>query len=134
MKARDLIRLSGMEFYAYHGVAAEEQRLGQRFVLDLELYGDWRGAGISDEVTDTVNYAAVYQTVRQCVLGEKYRLLERLAAVIVRALFDQFPCTAIRLAVHKPQAPVPGVWRDISVEIFRERADMDIDMDEGAAR
>ena len=41
----DNIKLTGMEFFGYHGALAEENKLGQRFLVDLELYLDLHQAG-----------------------------------------------------------------------------------------
>ena len=37
---RDLIRLCNMQFYGRHGVNPEEQVLGQRFEVDVDLRVD----------------------------------------------------------------------------------------------
>lgn len=124
MPAHDIIHLTGLEFYAYHGVLPEEAVLGQRFILDIDLYSDLHKAEETDEVADTINYAEVYQLVQSCVQNRRYRLLERLAEEIAREILAGFPCSAVRLILHKPQAPLPGIFRDISIEIFRERTDI----------
>jgi dihydroneopterin aldolase len=38
MKGNNIIHLRGMEFFAYHGVLAEEEKLGQRFIVDVDIY------------------------------------------------------------------------------------------------
>ena len=40
---------------------AQENKLGQKFVVDATLQCDLERAGLSDELEHTVNYAAVYQ-------------------------------------------------------------------------
>lgn len=121
MREPDIIHLRGLEFYAYHGVLPEEKRLGQKFIVDVDLYYDLQTAGVSDEVRDTLNYAEVYAKIKEVTEGGPYRLLEYLAEEIARELLQAFPCEQVRVEVHKPQAPVPGVFRDISVEIRRGR-------------
>lgn len=58
---RDTILLKGLVFHGYHGVLEEERRLGQKFVVDIEASADLARAGQTDDLADTVNYAAVYQ-------------------------------------------------------------------------
>ena len=41
----DKIALNKMEFYGYHGVFKEETKLGQRFIIDLEVETDLQQAG-----------------------------------------------------------------------------------------
>ena len=118
---RDRICLRGLEFFAYHGVMPEEETLGQRFLIDVDLFKDLRRVGESDQVEDTINYAEVYQEIREVVTEERYHLIEKLAERIADQVITEFPCEAIRVEVHKPQAPIPGIFKDVSVEIFRER-------------
>ncbi|WP_407305870.1 dihydroneopterin aldolase [Desulfosporosinus sp. SB140] len=120
MSGHDVIHLRGLEFYAYHGALPEEQVLGQKFVIDMDLYADLSRAGISDQVKDTIHYGEVYQVIKTCVRNDKHQLIEHLAEKIAQTVLKQFACTSVRLEVHKPQAPIAGIFRDISVEIWRE--------------
>ena len=120
MLGHDVIHLRGLEFYAYHGVLPEEQVLGQKFLIDMDLFSDLSRAGVSDQVGDTIHYGEVYQVIKTCVTGERHQLLEHLAEDIAQRVLGQFSCTSVRVEVHKPQAPIPGIFRDVSVEIWRE--------------
>ena len=49
--------------------AWQENRLGQKFVVDAVLQCDLESAGLTDDLEHTVNYAAVYKCaslLRQC--------------------------------------------------------------------
>ena len=78
----DKIILNGCRFYGYHGAFAEEQTLGQIFVVDLELAVDLTKASQSDNLEDTVHYGLVFEAVQKQVEDKKYILIERLAGVI----------------------------------------------------
>ncbi len=119
MLGRDVIHLRGLEFYAYHGALPEEQVLGQRFLIDMDLFSDLSQAGSSDKVEDTIHYGEVYQVIKACVMGDPHQLLEHLAEDIAQRVLGQFSCASLRVEVHKPQAPIPGIFRDVSVEIWR---------------
>lgn len=118
---RDRICLRGLEFFAYHGAMPEEKILGQRFLIDVDLFKDLHQAGESDQVEDTINYAEVYQRIRSVVTEERYHLIETLAERIADQVLQEFACEAVRVEVHKPQAPISGIFKDVSVEIHRER-------------
>ena len=120
MSGHDVIHLRGLEFYAYHGVMPEEQVLGQKFLIDMDLFCDLRLAGSSDQVGDTIHYGEVYQVIEACVTSDRHQLIERLAENIAQRVMARFSCTSVRVEVHKPQAPIPGIFRDVSVEIWRE--------------
>lgn len=117
----DKIILEGMEVYGYHGVLPEEQSLGQRFIVDVELYLDLRPAGESDDPERTVNYAHVFELVDSIVSGHPYRLIESVAETIAAAVLGRFPVKEALVRVKKPQAPVPGRFAWMAVEIRRGR-------------
>lgn len=117
----DKIILEGMEFYGYHGTTPEERSLGQRFILDVELFLDLQNAGISDDISQTVNYASVFETVQAIVCGPPCQLIETLAESVARTLLEQFPISEIMVRVKKPQAPVPGFFTWVAVEITRRK-------------
>ncbi len=118
----DRIVLSGMRFYAYHGVLPEETRLGQEFLVDTELYLDLRAAGEQDDIRQTVNYGKVYRTVKAIVEGAPFRLIEAVAERVAAEVLEQYRnVSAVTVRVHKPRAPIPGAFSGVMVEIHRRR-------------
>ena len=57
------IRLSEMEFHAYHGCYDLEQQVGNRFCVELSLTTELGEVAAEDAVEKAVNYLDVYQTV-----------------------------------------------------------------------
>jgi len=118
----DTIRLLGMSFYGYHGTDAEENHLGQRFLIDVEMHVDLARAGETDAISDSVNYADVFEIVRQVAEGSPVKLLERLAALINGRVLDKYPqVMEISTTVHKPGAPIRGILADVSVTLNKKR-------------
>ena len=100
----DRISLEGMRFYGYHGCLPEERARGQAFLVDVVLTLPLAAAGASDDLAATVNYAEVFALARSVVEGAPCRLIE-----------------AVRVTVHKPAAPLPGVFHDAAVTVVRAR-------------
>ena len=118
----DRIRLKGMIFYGFHGVGPEEQQVGQRFVVDLDVERDLRAAGRSDDPADTVNYAQMYRVVKEIVEGPSRKLLESVAESIAEAILDGFDVEAVTVTVKKPEVPIKGsILSHAAVEIRRVR-------------
>lgn len=118
----DRIVIQGMVFYGYHGVNQSERDQGQRFVVDLELSRELSAAGLSDDLSMTVNYASVYRVAREVVEGPPANLIETVAERLAGAVLDRFPVEAVRVRVRKPWAPVKGsVLDSVAVEIVRRR-------------
>ena len=117
----DYIRLTGMNFYGYHGCFDFEKEEGQPFIVDLQMSIDASLAGKSDDLHDSVDYGAVYECVKEVVIGESYHLIERLATVIAETVLANFAVQSIIVTVHKPQAPIQGSFSDVSITIERGR-------------
>jgi dihydroneopterin aldolase len=120
----DEITLSGLVFFGRHGVNPEETALGQRFKVDLSVFLDLSKAGMTDEVGDTVSYAALYKVVRAEVEGEPSGLLEHLAArIMLKVLGHDSRIERARLRVTKLNPPLNGSTSgQSSVTIERDRA------------
>jgi len=114
--------LHGMVFYGYHGNWDEEQRMGQRFVVDVEIDTDVEAVTRTDSLDDAVDLGAVYRAVREEVEGPPCRLLEALVGRLARRLLAQFPrCDAALVRVKKPSAPIPGPLDYEGVEVLLRR-------------
>ncbi len=118
----DKIYMNELAFYGYHGVFAEEKRLGQRFYVDLILFIDLTDAGATDDLTKTIDYGDVYGRVKDIVEGEPCSLVEAVAEKISSELLRSYErlqgCT---VKVTKPDPPISGHYRSVAVEITRER-------------
>jgi dihydroneopterin aldolase len=115
--------VTGLEFYAHHGVPSEERAIGHRYILDLELDVDSR-AEITDDVADTVDYAAVAQVALDIATGNQFKTVERLAHVIAEALLSKFSKldrVNVRLAKRLPPAPIIAEELGVEIEMGRNR-------------
>jgi len=119
----DKIFMNQMAFYGYHGVFPEENRLGQRFLVDLTLEADLRPASSSDDINKTVDYGNVYNLVSEIVEGEAKKLVETVTEQIASEILRSFPmiekCT---VKMIKPDPPIPGHYDSVAVEISRLRS------------
>ena len=68
---RDKIHLESLLFHGYHGVLPEEKSLGQKFVVDVTMSVCHLRSGASDDIVDTVDYAAAYELTRKEVEGKE---------------------------------------------------------------
>jgi len=109
------IRLNGMEFYAYHGCYREEQLIGNHFLVDITMDADMEEASKSDDLCDALNYAEVYELVKQ-EMAVRSHLLEHVSARILDRIFERFPqLERAEVCVAKLNPPVGGQIRSVSV-------------------
>jgi len=118
----DKIVIKGATFHGYHGVLPEEKTLGQKFILDLELFLSLEACGKTDDLTKTVSYKDVLDAVEKIVTKERFALIEALAENIAQKILKEFPrVREVTVRVHKPGAPLTQVFSDVYVEIKRSR-------------
>jgi dihydroneopterin aldolase len=120
--AGDRIILKDLGFYGYHGVFAEEAKLGQRFFIDLELGADLSVAAATDDLSTAISYAEVYDVVKAAFEAKRVKLIEALAQNVVDTIFDKFQEVEwVVIRVRKPEAPIAMVRGEAAIELHRQR-------------
>jgi dihydroneopterin aldolase len=118
----DAIFITGLLIHAHHGVMPHEEKVGQRFVIDIEIAIDLAQAAASDKLVDTVSYAGIVEAATRAFTAKSYRLVEAAAGAIANEVLAAFPRVAsARVTVHKPHAPIAAIFNDVGVTILRTR-------------
>jgi dihydroneopterin aldolase len=111
--AMGTIQLEGMEFFAFHGCFKEEQIIGTKFLVDLEVRADTSRAEETDRLQDTFDYVHIYQLVKQ-EMEKKSHLLEHVAHRIIESVRSAYPPIAeISIKIAKINPPVGGKMQQI---------------------
>jgi dihydroneopterin aldolase len=114
-----IIRVEGMEFYAFHGCYEAEQIVGNKFVVDLTMETDISVPSASDNIDDALNYHKAYNVVKE-QMQIRSNLLEHIAKRTVDALYNTFPqLKKVTIKVCKLNPPVGGQIKSVSVEFSR---------------
>ena len=106
-----------MRFYAYHGVFAQEQRVGNHFIVELSFWADIAESLHQDELEETISYADVYEIIK-AEMAIPSRLLEHVVGRISERLFATFPrMQRIALTLSKCNPPFPGEVHSAAVTL-----------------
>jgi dihydroneopterin aldolase len=102
------IALKGLEFYAYHGYYSEEQKMGNRYSVDISVQYDIDIAGHEDNLLETLNYESLAK-IAQNVMADPAKLLEHLAIQIVEIIKSRFPEAQRTLVTVRKFNPPLGI-------------------------
>lgn len=106
--SNSIIYLNDLTFYSYHGVMKQESDVGNTFKVSLKLVGDFEEAMRTDTLSATINYADVYELVKQ-EMAVKSSLLEHVTFRIAKSLNENFPqIKKCWVRVEKTTPPIKG--------------------------
>jgi dihydroneopterin aldolase len=117
----DTLTLTGLEVFAHHGVFDFERADGQTFLLDLTVWLDTVGAAEEDDLAQTLHYGELAVEVAEAAAAEPVDLIETLAERIASLVLAHPVAQRVRVTVHKPDAPIPVPFADVSITIVRPR-------------
>lgn len=115
---KTVLFIDNLEVFANHGLFEEENKLGQKFIFDIECELNYKKAMFSDEMTDSISYADIAEVVVETATTNTFNLLERLAGEILKNIFTEFSqIENINLKINKPGAPIKYHFGKCSVEV-----------------
>lgn len=115
----EVIELTGISEFGRHGVYASEKQNKQEFVVDLEIYLANRSG--TDEISQTVDYAALTVAVRDLIAEQQFDLIETLADSIATHCLKRLFVEHVKVKVHKPAAAKSLGITDVAVSVSKSR-------------
>ncbi len=116
------VLIRGLEFYAHHGVPAEERVIGHRYKADFEFEVDG-STDESDDIADTVDYGAAATQIIAISQSHRYKTVEKLAKVIATKLLQEHVCIrrlTVTLVKRLPPAPVIAEEAGVRLTVARD--------------
>lgn len=115
------IVIEEMEFYAFHGHYQEEQIVGNRFLVDLEMDTDLTGPAASDSLSDAVNYQKAYQIIKKEMKRTKSNLLENIGKRMLDALEGEMDgVKKMTIRIRKLNPPMGGPIKSVGIKMSRK--------------
>lgn len=111
------IHLQDMEFRAFHGCYDLEQKVGNRFVVNMQITTELGCVADEDAVEKAVNYLTVYEITRE-VMRNTCRTIEAVAQNIISAVKEKYPqIVEVECSVAKLAPPLGGKVGRVSVSL-----------------
>ena len=120
---RHKITITGLRVFAHHGVFDFERQNGQDFYIDASIWLDGDKASFSDDLNHTVHYGDLAKGLVELTKNDTVDLLETLAQRLLDyALnFGGGKVLKAKITVHKPGAPIPYEFEDVSITVKAKR-------------
>lgn len=100
----DAVLIEALEVEAVIGELEWEREVEQRLLVDLSLEWDNRAPGQSDDLADALDYAAVSDSVRECIRSGRFRLLEAAAESVAQMIGERYGVRKQVVVIRKPGA------------------------------
>lgn len=109
---RSEIKITGISSRAYHGVLPHERKIGNEYRIDIVVGCEVSQAIEQDNLEYTINYAELYELVRQ-EMSLPSALLEHVVGRILKGIEDRFPfSTDATVTITKLTPPIKGFDAD----------------------
>jgi dihydroneopterin aldolase len=120
---RHKITITGLRVFAHHGVFDFERQNGQDFYIDATIWVDGDKAAFSDDLNHTAHYGDLAKGLVELTKNDPVDLLETLAQRLLDyALnFGGGKVLKAKITVHKPGAPIPYEFEDVSITVKAKR-------------
>ena len=103
----DRIELRSLRLVGFCGLLPEERTRKQPLEFDINIGVDLARAAATDDLSETLDYGLVCQSIEDLLEGEQFLLLERLAPVAAERIAAMAGARWVELTVRKLRPPVP---------------------------
>jgi FolB domain-containing protein len=90
-------------------------------LANITIYTDIRAAGISDDLSDCVNYASLAEKIRQVATASSRFTVEALATDIAQACLEEPGVEGVRIRLDKPGAVEQARSVGVEIERFKDK-------------
>ena len=117
------VHIDGIRLHARHGVLPQEQLTGNDYIINVRASYDISRAMQTDDVADTLNYAEVYNIIKE-EMSIPSKLIEHVAGRIADRLMDSYSqISSVMLRITKCNPPMGADCDGAGVEILVKRTE-----------
>ena len=109
-----LIRVKNIVCYSYHGCMEEEAKIGQKYMVDVELDVDYSEAERTDDLTKTIYYCDINRIVEE-EMAIRSKLIEHVGRRILNRMRNELEFNSAEVEIKKINPPIDGNVDYVSV-------------------
>lgn len=115
------IQLNNVQFYGYHGLYKEEQKVGNNFIVNLSIEFIPTAQKITS-ISETIDYVQVYHLVNTR-MKIPTPLLETIVGDIADSIFEKFSIAQkVNIQITKEKVYIHTLNGNMSVALSKTRA------------
>ena len=118
---KDFLKIEKIELWARVGVLDQERKLGQLFNLDILLWSDFDKCNSNDDITATLDYSLIVQTVKSHSKNFSCFTIEKYSEEIIKIIQNGFNPDRIKIILTKCKPPIDGFKGKVSIVKFFEK-------------
>lgn len=114
---KNTINIEGIKLYGFHGCLEEEAKIGANYIVDVYMTTDFSKAAISDDLTETIDYCAIYEIAKK-QMAVRSKLIEQVCKRVFDNIVADFKTISVlRVKITKCLPPMNGNVEKVSVEM-----------------
>jgi dihydroneopterin aldolase len=114
---KNVIEVSGIKLYAYHGCMEEEAKIGGKYQVDVWVNTDFEEAAKTDDLNKTVDYVSINQIVAE-EMAIRSKLIEQVGYRMVKRIENELTgILGLRLKITKISPPINGDVSHVAIII-----------------
>lgn len=116
-----IIKVENIRVFAHHGCLKEETKIGSDYRVDLEVKANLKPSGITDKLSDTVDYVLLNRIIKEEMKQPSY-LLETVARrILVRIFKEERLVKKASVSVSKLNPPISGDVEMVTIKMTEKR-------------
>ena len=101
------------------GISQQERENPQDILINLEILTNLEQAGLTDNISDCVDYSVIAEKIRVCAETARRFTVEALAEDIAQICLEDSRISQVSIRIEKPEAII--YTKSVGVEIVRTR-------------
>ena len=111
------VSVVGIKAFAYHGCLAEEAKIGNEYIIDVELISDFKVSAMEDDLTKTIDYVIVNKIVEE-EMAIRSKLIETAGyRILARLKKESFVLIKAKIEIKKINPPINGNVNYVSITV-----------------